>query len=178
MRYPQTLLILLLFFLVEGSLFPWLLPSGWSGKAEISPHFVLIGIIYIAIYRNRHAALVYGLLFGFLQDLIYYGHMLGVHSFSMGLLGYLVGLSFARKRSSLLLTLSFTALAELAYGIMLYGIYRFFNVTDLPLTWILLKNIFPSLLLNLLFGLIIYVPARQFLEGSLRMKQDEEMSVG
>lgn len=178
MRYPQTLLILLLFFLVEGSLFPWLIPLGWLSKVSISPHLVLAGIIYIAIYGNRHAALFYGLSFGFLQDLIYYGHMLGVHTFSMGLIGYLVGLSFMKLRRSLFFTLSFVVYTELIYGIMLYGIYRFFNVTNLPLTWILLKNIFPSLLLNLLFALVIYVPARQFIEGSIRMKRDEEKGIG
>lgn len=178
MRYPQTLLILLLFFLLEGSLLPWLIPAGWLSAASISPHLVLIGIIYVAIYGNRHAALLFGLLFGFLQDLIYYGHMLGVHTFSMGLIGYLVGLSFMKLRRSLIATLSFVVYTELIYGIMLYGIYRLFNVTALPFAWILLKNIFPSLLLNLLFGLIIYVPARQFFEGSLRMKRDEEKGVG
>ncbi len=174
MRLNLLWLLMLVIFLLEGALFPWLIPDPWTERVMITPHFMLVGLVFIAIYVNRYAALIYGLVFGFLQDLYYYGHMLGVHAFTLGLIGYIVGLYNRRGRIELFSTLGFIAVGEWIYGSLQYAIYHFFNVTAMMYQDVLIKSILPSMMINLLFALLIYIPARWYFEESLPVRKEDE----
>lgn len=160
-------------FIVETTIVPWLVPIEWYGR--VVPHFTFIFVLYSALYTGRHAALVLGLSFGLLQDIVFYGHMIGVHTFAMGLCGYVTGLLLERKRSPLLLALSVIGLAFLLYDSVVYMIYRAFRVTAETYTYVLMDSILPSLFLQLGFALAVYIPARKLLEGAAKpVSEDEE----
>lgn len=95
MRMRRSVLILLLFllFIVQGTLLPWLLPNVW--QMRIIPNLVFIVILFVTIYHHRHTALILGLSFGMLHDVVFYGRILGAHSFAMGVSAYLIGLLFS-----------------------------------------------------------------------------------
>jgi rod shape-determining protein MreD len=162
-----------LLFIIETTIVPWLVPIEWYGR--VVPHFAFIFVLYSALYTGRHAALVLGLSFGLLQDIVFYGHMLGVHTFAMGLCGYATGLLLERKRSPLLLALSVIGLASLLYDSVVYLIYRAFRVTSETYSYVLMDSILPSLFLQLGFALAVYIPARKLLEGAAKpVSEDEE----
>jgi rod shape-determining protein MreD len=162
-----------LLYIVETTIVPWLVPIEWYGR--VVPHFAFILVLYSALYTGRHAALVLGLSFGLLQDIVFYGHMIGVHTFAMGLCGYVTGLLLERKRSPLLLALSVIGLACLLYDSVVYLIYRAFRVTGESYSYVLMDSILPSLFLQLGFALVVYIPARKLLEGAAKpISEDEE----
>jgi len=107
MRRTWITLIIFVLFLLEGSVLPWLLPDVWLGRVYVSPHFAFVFILYVTLYLSRHLALAYGLGFGLLKDIVFFGPMIGTLSFTMGLSAYLIGLGFHRPKIRLASTLFF-----------------------------------------------------------------------
>ncbi|WP_231571134.1 rod shape-determining protein MreD [Gordoniibacillus kamchatkensis] len=79
-----TWLLLFGLLLVQGTVMPWVLPPAWQSSTFVVPHFTLTAVLFIGLFTGRHAALVYGIIFGLLQDFLFYGTMLGVYSFGSG----------------------------------------------------------------------------------------------
>lgn len=143
----------------------WLIPSTWQSSVHVTPHFTLVFIMFIGLFHHRHSALIYGLLFGLLHDFNYYGAMLGVYSFGMGLTGYLAGLAQRRQPNLIFYNLLITGIGLLVFEFLNYGINRLFKLIDIDLQFALTHYMLPSVLFNLLFALICYVPIRKLLEG-------------
>ncbi|TDF97638.1 rod shape-determining protein MreD [Paenibacillus piri] len=158
-------LILTVLFILEGTLLQWIIPSVWQSKVYVAPHFILVIVLYIGLYVNRHTALVYGLIFGILQDIIYYSPMLGPISFAMGLSGYLAGLTNRRLYSNIVVSMLVIALGNLLFESIIFGLYRLFQITHLDLQWVFFHQMLPSMLINLLFALVVYVPVRRLFES-------------
>jgi rod shape-determining protein MreD len=167
-------LLLIFMFIIETTVFHWIIPAGWQEYLNISPHFVLTCILFVALYSHRHLALILGLAFGLLQDVTYYGHMIGPFSFGMGLTGYLTGLMFRRGSVSFLFAMFVMAFSLFYFELIIYGIYRLFNIADEPLDWVLMFQVLPSLLFNLLFALLIYIPVRYLIERMDYRREGEE----
>lgn len=172
MSINRIVLIMLLLFVLEGSLLPWLIPFGYGNR--IIPHFVFVVVIFASMYSGRHRALMLGAGFGLLQDIVYYGHMLGPHTFMMGLIGYFAGILFERRRATILMALSIVGMACLLYDSALYFIYRIFRITNETYAWAVLQYILPSLFLQLGFALAFYVPIRRMFEAKLQGGAEKE----
>src|SRR5690606_14177616 len=123
---------------------------------------------FSALYGSRYQALALGMSFGLLQDIIYYGHVIGPHCFFMGLIGYLVGVVLERKKTTLLLAISVVGFACLAYDSALYFVYSIFRITNGSYAWALNQYILPCLLFQLAFTLALYVPIRNMFEKLMR----------
>ncbi|WP_055105546.1 rod shape-determining protein MreD [Paenibacillus ihumii] len=160
----KHVLILLLFvlFIVEGTVVPWLIPGAW--QTRIVPHLSYIAILFITVYDNRHSGLVLGLLFGLLQDVVYYGSIIGAYSFAMGLSSYLLGLVFRSPRAPLPLMMIVVIIGSLLLDSILFGTYSLFELTHQPYTWALMNHIIPNVFVHFVFALAIYVPLRRQLE--------------
>jgi rod shape-determining protein MreD len=167
-------LMLLALFILEGTLLQWMIPSVWQSRVYVAPHFILVSVIYIGLYVNRHSALVYGLVFGLLQDFMYYSPMLGPISFAMGLTAYLAGLMHRRLHSNIVVSMLVIGAGNLFFDCMIYGLYRLFQITHLDLQWAFFHQMLPSMLINLLFALIVYVPVRKLFESIQSEKTDSK----
>ncbi|MNW31394.1 Rod shape-determining protein MreD [compost metagenome] len=174
MRKRKYILILLLFllFVVEGAIVPWLVPGSW--QTRIFPHLVYVAILFISIYDNRHTGLVLGLCFGLLQDVVYYGALIGAYSFAMGLSCYLMGLIFRVRQAPLPLMMIVVMVGSMLLDSILFGTYRLFELTHQPYTWALMNHIIPNLFIQFIFALIVYVPLRRELEIITRRRSPEE----
>lgn len=162
----RIILLMLVIFVLEGALLPWLIPNSYSDR--VIPHFIFVLVILSALYGSRYQALILGMSFGLLQDIIYYGHVIGPHFFFMGLIGYLVGVVLERRKTTLLLAISVVGFACLAYDSALYFVYSIFRITNGSYQWALVQYILPSLFLQLAFTLCIYVPVRKMFEKRMR----------
>jgi rod shape-determining protein MreD len=167
-------LIILALFILEGTLLQWLIPDIWQSQIYVAPHFILVIIIYIGLYMNRHTSLVYGLVFGLLQDFMYYSPMLGPISFAMGLTGYLAGLMHRRLHSNIVISMLVIGIGNLFFDSMMYGLYRLFQINHLDLQWVFLHQMLPSMLINLLFALLVYIPVRKLFESIQAAKTDQK----
>ncbi|MCZ8513349.1 rod shape-determining protein MreD [Paenibacillus filicis] len=163
--HRRLCLLLTALFLLESTVLPWILPVAWQSKVLVSPHFSLVIVLFIGLFANRHTALLYGLFFGMLNDIIHFSPMLGPVAFSMGLTGYLAGLMNGRLYSSIVVSMLVIALGNLSYEMIIFGLYRLFRVTHLDFQWAFFHQMLPSMLINLLFALAVYVPLRKMFES-------------
>lgn len=164
MKRHYTWLLLLGLLLLQGAVMPWVLPASWQSVTYVVPHFTLTAVLFLGLFAGRHAALVYGIIFGLLQDFLFYGTMLGVYSFGLGLTGYLAGLTQRRLPGGLLYSMAIVGLGQFLFDSINYGLNRLFNITRWSFDQALTLQMLPSLLFNLAFALLIYVPARKLLE--------------
>lgn len=165
---------LFLLFLIETTLLHWIIPLSWHEHIQISPHFVFILILFVAIYSNHYFALVLGLVFGLLQDVLFYGYMIGPYSFAIGIIAYLTGMIFRRINVSFISTIFIIIIADLLFHLTIYGLYRLFRVIDVTLDGVFMYNILPSILFNLLFAFVIYIPARYLMEYIEEHREEKE----
>lgn len=167
-------LTLIFLFLLETTIFHWFIPLEWKGNIHIFPHFVLIVILFIALYAHRHFALVLGLVFGLLHDIVFYGFMIGPYAFGMGLVGYLTGFIFNRSNVNFLSAIPIVMLATFCFEMIIFGLYRLFGLIEVSSSWIFLHQILPSFLFNLLFALAIYIPIRYLIDKMGSNRNEEE----
>lgn len=157
-------IILLGLLLLQGTVIPWALPAAWQGGARVDPHLMLTFVLFLGLHVGRHSALAYGIGFGLLHDFLFYGNMIGVYSFGIGLTGYLAGLMQRFARPSLLFNLIVVGLGQFLFDVINFALNRLFKTTTMPFEYTLTHQMLPSLLFNVAFALLIYVPVRKFLE--------------
>jgi rod shape-determining protein MreD len=168
-------LILFVIFILQGTIVTFLIPPSWqTHQLYVSPHFVFVFVLFIGLFIHRHTALVYGLIFGLLHDFIYYDHMLGIYSFGMGLTGYLAGLVQRRQPNVIFYNLLIVGVSELIFEAINYGLNRLFKISAIDLQFAFFHYMLPSVLFNLLFALLIYVPARKFLDHIIPLPEGGE----
>ncbi|MCL6456480.1 MAG: rod shape-determining protein MreD [Gorillibacterium sp.] len=164
MRKSAIISSMLLLFIIEGTWMNWLIPAAWQTGVIVSPHLVMIVIIFIGIYWDPRAGLLFGLGFGLLHDIVFYGPMIGTYCMGFGLVGYAAGLFPFRSQSNILTTLFIVAIGEFSFEWLIYGIYRLMAVVQTSPQRIFLFHIMPSILINLFVALILYIPLRRLFE--------------
>lgn len=173
-RWVLTTVVLLFFFVLESSLFPWLISMEWRSRLLVYPKLVLVSIIFISIFTNRRIGVLFGVGFGLLQDVVFYGHMIGVNSFTYAIAAYLAGLLVRPNAAiSMFSVMMIQCSAMLLFEISLYGLYRLFSVTGSDFGWMFMNGMLPSILISLFFALALYIPARRWLE-SPRLERDSD----
>lgn len=178
MKNRYAFIIFLALFLLEGSLIvPWILPSGWLSKMYLAPHFTLVALLVFAMQRSRYVGLLYGFAIGLLQDVVYGGPMVGPHAFLMAFAVYGAGYAARRIKLSMASTLFIISLSLLFYDFAIYAIYDLFRIASLSLAELAARMLAPSLLFNLLFAVLIYVPARKLFERKAETRDEEGQHV-
>ncbi|GKU75719.1 rod shape-determining protein MreD [Paenibacillus sp. L3-i20] len=172
MSMNRIVCLILLLFVIEGTLIPWFIPDGFGDR--IIPHFVFVIVLFSALYGSRHQALLLGAGFGLLQDIVYYGHLLGAHFFIMGLIGYFTGMLLERKRVTIMMALTVVGFACILYDTTLFFIYKVFRISNVDYAWALLNHILPSLFLQLAFALLCYVPVRRMFESRVASSSEKD----
>lgn len=172
--FPITLSLVIMFIL-ESALLPWLIPSQWRTELLIYPKLMLSGILYISMFANRRIGALYGFIFGLLQDVVFYGHMIGTNAFAYALSAYLAGLLVRPPKVTILPAVFVQIFALMLFELSSYSIYRLFNVFEAPIGWAFTHAILPSVLISLFLALAIYVPARKWLDfAETERNPDEE----
>ncbi|WP_138752398.1 rod shape-determining protein MreD [Paenibacillus sinopodophylli] len=172
MSMNRIILLMVLLFVIEGAVMPWIIPAGFGHR--IIPHFVFVMVIFSGLYSRRHLALILGVSFGMLQDIVYFGHLLGINAFIMGLMGYFTGVLLERRRSTIMMAISVIGFACLLYDSVIYFVYSVFRITNESYAWALIDHILPSLFLQLAFALACYVPVRKLFEGQNGVKPEND----
>ncbi len=172
MSMNRVLLLMLLLFLLEGTVMPWLIPEGYGSR--IIPHFVFVIVMYSALYGTRHRALLLGAGFGLLQDIIYYGHLIGANAFIMGLIGYFTGVWLERRRVTVMMAIAVIGFGCILYDTTLLYVYKVFRLSNASYAWALLEYILPSMFLQLVFALACYIPVRKIFESQHISNSDSD----
>ncbi|MFD2670485.1 rod shape-determining protein MreD [Marinicrinis sediminis] len=164
MRKQMLWVLVLLVFILEGSLIPWLFPREWL--FHLSFRFVLVLILMVAIKGKRHHSMAMGIVFGILYDILFFGHMLGMYTFVMGLCGYAAGLYAEKLQPAFLGSIWIIAAFLLFEEVAVYSIYALFQIHQESIIWAFSQHMVPSILLNLFFAVAIYLPFNSMIEKS------------
>lgn len=162
-------LVLTLCFISE-SLFVELFPiEAFDGQRIIVPRFLLVLLSLMGIYYIRNKTIIYGALFGFLFD-VYYTGVIGVYMSLFPLAVY-----FTAKLIKIiqvnLVTAGLIALLNITVvEVLVFGLNKLIlHVHMSPLEFADLR-LWPTLVLNLAFFILICYPTRNWL---MRRKKEE-----
>lgn len=157
---PRLLLTvtLLVLFLLEGTVLQQLLLSAFSGLGwEVVPRLVLVAVVLIGLFRNRGEALLYGMVFGLLHDVLYHD-IIGIYTLTTMVAGYFAGLVLLVFHRSIAVAFVTLALVLFGHEWLLHSLSRFFPPQEPDLQWMLRQQILPTVAVNMLFALFIYYP--------------------
>ncbi len=155
---------ILVLFLLEGTVLQHLSPQVWGLSWITVPRFALVGAIMVSFHRGRREGLYYGLVFGFLQDVLF-GNVIGVYTLSMMVASYFAGLIVKLFHRSLVVAFMTICVVLFAHEWLLYLLFRLFAVNPVDVQWILSKQILPSVGLNVLFAILVYYPLTKMCEA-------------
>jgi rod shape-determining protein MreD len=168
-RYFLPLLFIILF--VSEGMFASMFPVSLVGKDTILvPHFLFIGILFMSAYYNQMQAFYYGLIFGFLFDLVY-TEVLGVYVFVFPISAFLFAKAMKVLHSNLVIV---SLLSLITINILEYYVYGFtllIGKTQMAATPFLLNRLFPSLLLNAIFLVLFSALLRKYFEAVKKEKE-------
>ena len=162
----------LLFFYSE-SLFVHLFPSEeWFDQKMIVPHFLVIVLFFICAFYQYRTALLYGFIFGFLFD-IYYTEINGIY---LVLFPFVIFLSHQMMKvlHNNLFVLGIITLVNISVlEFLVYEINHIINRTDLTFMQFVDWRLWPTLVLNVLFYIILAFPFRNYLLNKRKEWLDE-----
>ncbi|GGE75683.1 rod shape-determining protein MreD [Priestia taiwanensis] len=168
-RYFLPVLFVVLF--VSEGVFASIFPVVSVGKDVILvPYFLFIGILFMSAYYNQMQAFYYGLIFGFLFDLVY-TEVLGVYVFVFPILAFGFARAMKVLHSHLVIV---SVLSLIAINILEYYVYGFtllIGKSEMAATPFLLYRLFPSLLLNLVFLVLFAKPLQNYFEAVKKEKE-------
>lgn len=151
-------LILFAFVIVEGVAIELLPPTFVINDLLIIPHWVLIFLLYMAIFYDSdqtYFSVLYGAVFGLLIDMVYTS-VLGVYMFAYAFSIYVVHGIRKLLHANIYVTILLGIVAILFADFIIYLVYLVVGLTDMALEDYLLYRLVPTILANLLFLLILY----------------------
>lgn len=151
-------LILFLFVVLEGVALELLPPKLVVSNLLIIPHWVLVLLVFQAIFYDREStyySVLYGLVFGLLIDIVY-TDVLGVYMFSYALVIYIIHGLRKMLHGNIYVTLVLGIVGIMLADISINFIYTMVGITDM--TWVdyMKYRLLPTVLSNLVFLLLLY----------------------
>jgi len=169
-KYILPLLLSLLF--ISENMFETIIsPMLYGSQTIIVPHFLFIGLIFIALYYDAKLGVIYGAIFGLLFDIVnteIIGIYLGCFPLFIFLISQTMKMLYANLFVRSLLTLIWTAALEY----VVYGLNYLFGYTTMNNSFFMIHRLIPTLLLNGVVLLFAAYPLSSFLKG-LREKKEE-----
>jgi rod shape-determining protein MreD len=157
--------VLIAFCFILESLFVELWPASlFQSKWIIVPHFLMVLIVFVTIYAGKKYGILYGFLFGLLFDVVY-TEIIGIYLFMIPLIAYIIAWVMKILQSNIFVT-SFVSLFGVA--LLELGVYEMnflIQLTDMNFSDYVNLRLFPTLLLNLIFIMIIAFPLKKYLEN-------------
>ncbi len=158
MKYVYLPFIVFTLLILEGVALELLPHFLVSGKMLIVPHWVLVSLIYIAIFydlKETRYSVIYAVVFGLLIDSVYTG-VLGVYMFSYGLSVYII-----KRMTRFLQENVFTAALLGMIGIIIAEVlinvtYLIIGIVDFTWDMYVVYRFVPTLGANLLFIILLY----------------------
>lgn len=157
---PATALV---FFIFE-SIFANLFSGGMFGSDRIYvPRFIMIFIAFLTIYGSRRSGILYGLILGICYDVVY-TEILGIYTFLLPGLAYLISKTMKVLQSNLLVAIFVSVFYVGLLELVDYQMNVLINFAKMSYQEFAQMRLFPTLLLNLAFIIIFSFPLRQLME--------------
>lgn len=149
MKNIMVLAILWFGLIVESTLFQI------QPISVIQPNLVLIGLVVAALTRGANAALILGVLIGFVQDVVF-GSFLGLNAFTYGVTGYFAASVFAQfLQRNISITFLVVEVFTFIQQWFTFALTRMFGVTAFSWHAVMSQSLW-QMLVNGVFLLVLY----------------------
>lgn len=149
----------LFLFILEGTVVQVISPTTWGLSWLAVPRFALVAIVLIAMLLGRREGLYYGLVFGFLQDVLF-GDVIGIYMVTMAMAAYFSGLIVLLFQRGFGMVFVTSLLVLFGHEWLLYSLFRLFTAAPEDVRWIVIQQILPTVALNAVVVILAYVPFR------------------
>lgn len=160
----RFLLVVLVFlaFLLESTFVELIPPERFEIDRVFVPRFMIVLIMLISLFYNRNKAILYALIFGLLYDVVY-TDIIGVYMFSFPLVVYVISLSMKVLHANLLVVFFIVAFGLSLLEGLIFGILYIANIAQMDWNQFVYDRLFPTLVLNGVFLIMIYYPMKNYL---------------
>src|SRR5690625_2461863 len=158
MNHVYLPLIVFVLLVLEGVALELLPHSLVSGDLLIVPHWVLIYLIFIAIFydvKNTSYSVIYAVVFGLLIDSVYVG-VLGVYMFSYGISVYIIKRMTRFLQENVFTAVLFGVVGMIIAEFLINIIFLVVVIVDFTCKTYFVYRFFLTLFANLLFIIILY----------------------
>ncbi|MGI2326472.1 rod shape-determining protein MreD [Planococcus sp. YIM B11945] len=152
-RLLIPLISIALFFMepIFGLFSPLQLDGGYY---YIVPRFLIMFLIFVAVYYDMKHAVYYGLFFGLLYD-VFFIDIIGLYSFLYPAICLIAGYIVKSIHRHLLVTTVLTLVLTALFEFVLYQFFRFISLVSMPLDEFLSTRLLPTMIANSLFLLLL-----------------------
>ncbi|PEZ10396.1 rod shape-determining protein MreD [Bacillus sp. AFS018417] len=169
--------LLLLFVFVLENMFSTIVPTSLFWKNTIAaPHFFLIVLCFVTIYFNSVQGIYYGLLFGFLFDMVH-TELVGVYIFAYPILAYLVYHAMRILQLNLFIVFCIVLASITALEYYVYGFLTLIGRVHMPAHIFFTDRLLPTLLLNGIFLLLFCFPLRRYILRLSEAMEEKEKRI-
>ncbi|KHD86968.1 rod shape-determining protein MreD [Heyndrickxia ginsengihumi] len=160
-------LILSLCYIADSLFVQFFSLESFGGTYILVPHFLLVVLVLMGIFYRPKTSIMYAFIFGMLYDAFYTG-VLGIYLFFFPLAVYITTKMMKVLQSNLVISgivvlFNITIVEFLVYGVNLLINHDLMNLADF-----LNLRLWPTLVLNLAFFIVIGLPMRNFLTRRVR----------
>jgi rod shape-determining protein MreD len=165
-------LLFLFFFLLE-SLFVQFLPARIFGHEYILvPHFLFGALLFLTIYVGKKQGILYALIFGLIFDIVYI-EIIGIYLFLYPVICYFAAKVMRIINMNFIIAILMTLIG---IGLLELGVYEMdtiIHVTDLNFMSFVNMRLYPTLILNALYIIIVGYPLKRYFEKYAEALRDE-----
>jgi rod shape-determining protein MreD len=161
-RFLIPAVVIVLFFAeTEFSLFS---PIEWHGHLiYLVPRFLILFLIFMAIYYDRKKAMIYGLIFGLIND-IFYIDIIGLYTFLYPFICFIAGSTVKYIHQHLIVTTTLALVLVAILEAALYGFFILISFTDVTFAQFLNTRLIPTMIANAIFLVMLGVGFKYLLE--------------
>lgn len=173
-RYVVIIISVLLFYMEP--IFGLFSPIELNGDFYVLvPRFLIIYLLFIAIYYDRKRAMLYGLIFGLLYD-VFFIDIIGLYSFIFPLMCLVASFIVKFIHNHLLVATILTLLLVAAVEIILFLFYTSIGIKTMTFADFYRFNLIPTMIANgvfvLMFGwLFKYILLNRFNQKLLLLQK-------
>lgn len=138
-------------------------PENYSFGLVFIPRFTMMVIMFVALYINVPLAVTYAFATGLLYDIIY-TDFIGIYLFSMALTAYVVSQSAKIMHVNAIVGTLAALVAVIVLEFLVYGVYTLIGFVDFPIKLFVLERLLPSVVVNSIFFILIYVPMQKLVK--------------
>ena len=169
-KYILPLLLSLLF--ISENMFETIISPLLSGSQTIIvPHFLFIGLIFIALYYDAKLGIIYGAIFGLIYDIVN-TELIGIYLCCFPLFIFLICQALKMLYANLFVKSLLALIWTVGLEYLIYGLNYLFGFTTMDNSFFMTNRLIPTILLNAVVLLFAAYPLSSFLKG-LKEKKEE-----
>ena len=165
--------LMISFSFIFESIFVELMPESlYKSDFIVVPHFLIVMILFTVIYSHRKQGLMYGFIFGLLFDIVY-TEIIGVYLVLIPLVVYIVSWIMKLLQSNIVVSIVITLFGVCLLEFGAYGMNFLIGLTAMSFSSFVGVRLWPTLLLNFIFILIVVFPLKKYFENYHNMMRND-----